>query len=175
MKKKLALLLVVAMALTAVLGIAPMASAEEEIVAPTTAPEIEYFNISLRVGATLLFAVPVDGFTVNGDGTVDNLKLLLTKDSDAKGIGGVADGLLLEASGKTEIGEKTYVVFEYSGLAANEMADIVYARSVLVTEGGMQMKWLKPGMKPEAVFKITDKPVAAYEYCNLHGLWNADV
>ena len=44
---------------------------------------------------------------------------------------------------------------------------------VLVTEGGMQMKWLKPGMKPEAVFKVTDKPVEAYEYCNLHGLWKA--
>ena len=29
---------------------------------------------------------------------------------------------------------------------------------VLVTEGGMQMKWLKPGMKPEAVFKVTDQP-----------------
>lgn len=45
---------------------------------------------------------------------------------------------------------------------------------VLVTEGGMQMKWLKPGMKPEAIFKVTDKPVAAFEYCNLHGLWKAD-
>lgn len=136
MKKKLALLLVVALSLTAVLGLAPMASAEEEVVAPTTAPEIEYFNISLRVGATLLFAVPADGFTVNGDGTVDNLKLLLTKDSDSKGIGGVADGLLLEASGKAEIGEKTYVVFAYSGLAANEMADIVYARTVLIDADG---------------------------------------
>ncbi len=46
---------------------------------------------------------------------------------------------------------------------------------VLVTETGMQMKWLKPGMKPEAVFKVTDKPVAAFEYCNLHGLWKAEV
>ena len=45
----------------------------------------------------------------------------------------------------------------------------------LVTEGGMQMKWLKPGMKPEAVFKVIDQPVAAYEYCNLHGLWMAEV
>lgn len=44
---------------------------------------------------------------------------------------------------------------------------------VLVTESGFQMKWLKPGMKPEAIFKITDKPVAAFEYCNLHGLWMA--
>ena len=46
---------------------------------------------------------------------------------------------------------------------------------VLVTEGGFQMKWLKPGMKPEAVFRTVEKPVAAYEYCNLHGLWKADV
>lgn len=45
---------------------------------------------------------------------------------------------------------------------------------VLVTEGGFQMKWLKPGMKPEATFKVIDKPVAAYEYCNLHGLWKAE-
>ena len=42
---------------------------------------------------------------------------------------------------------------------------------VLVTESGMQMKWLKPGDKPETVFKVVDKPVAAFEYCNLHGLW----
>ena len=46
---------------------------------------------------------------------------------------------------------------------------------VLVTETGMQMRWLKPGDKPEATFKITDKPVAAFEYCNLHGLWKAEV
>ena len=45
---------------------------------------------------------------------------------------------------------------------------------VLVTETGMQMKWLMPGMIPEATFKTTDKPVAAYEYCNLHGLWKAE-
>lgn len=46
---------------------------------------------------------------------------------------------------------------------------------VLQTSSGMQMKWLKPRMKPEAVFKITDKPIAAYEYCNLHGLWKAEM
>lgn len=47
---------------------------------------------------------------------------------------------------------------------------------VLVTEGGMQMKWLKPGMKPEAVFILApgDRALAAYEYCNLHGLWKAE-
>ena len=48
---------------------------------------------------------------------------------------------------------------------------------VLLTESGIQMKWLKPGMKPEATFKLTpgDKAISAFEYCNLHGLWKADV
>ena len=46
---------------------------------------------------------------------------------------------------------------------------------VLVTTGGFQIHYLKPGMKPEAVFKVNEEPVAAYEYCNLHGLWKADV
>ena len=44
---------------------------------------------------------------------------------------------------------------------------------VLVTESGMQMKWLKPGMKPEAIFYTKEKVIAAFEYCNLHGLWMA--
>ena len=46
---------------------------------------------------------------------------------------------------------------------------------LLVTETGMQMKWLKPGMKPEASFRLVEwgEVVAAYEYCNLHGLWKA--
>ena len=46
---------------------------------------------------------------------------------------------------------------------------------VLVTEGGMRMKWLKPGMTPMAEFVVNEKVVAAYEYCNLHGLWKAEV
>ena len=48
---------------------------------------------------------------------------------------------------------------------------------VLITEGGCQMKWLKPGNTPAATFKLAEgeKPVAAYEYCNLHGLWMAKV
>ena len=132
MKKNLALLLVVVLAMTAVLGLAPIASAEGET--STTAPKIEYFNVSLRVGATLLFAVPADGYNINADGTVDNLKLLVTKDAEI-GLGGVYDSELLEASGKYMIGDKKYVIFEYSGLAANELNEIVYARPVRVNNG----------------------------------------
>ena len=42
---------------------------------------------------------------------------------------------------------------------------------LLETEQGFQIHYLKPGMKPEAAFKVNEKVVAAYEYCNLHGLW----
>ena len=36
---------------------------------------------------------------------------------------------------------------------------------------------LKPHENPEAVFALTagDKAVAAYEYCNLHGLWKKEL
>ena len=46
----------------------------------------------------------------------------------------------------------------------------------LETEHGGQVKYLKPGEAPEAVFKdCKDKPVAVYEYCNIHGLWKTDL
>ena len=45
---------------------------------------------------------------------------------------------------------------------------------ILVTEQGFQIHYLKPGMEPEAVFKVNETVIAAYEYCNLHGLWKAD-
>ena len=46
----------------------------------------------------------------------------------------------------------------------------------LETEKGSQIKYLKPGAKPEAVFTLNDdRLVAVYEYCNLHGLWKAEV
>ena len=47
----------------------------------------------------------------------------------------------------------------------------------LMTENGGQRKCLEVGKKPHAVFALTDdeKPVAAFAYCNLHGLWKADI
>lgn len=46
----------------------------------------------------------------------------------------------------------------------------------LETQEGNQRKELKPGSKPQAVFMLaeTDKAVAAYAYCNLHGLWKGE-
>lgn len=46
---------------------------------------------------------------------------------------------------------------------------------VLETSEGVQRKELKPEQKPEAVFALAEGEtvVAAYAYCNLHGLWKA--
>ena len=46
----------------------------------------------------------------------------------------------------------------------------------LETERGIQRKDLHPGEKPQAVFALEDdKAIAAYEYCNLHGLWKTEI
>lgn len=46
----------------------------------------------------------------------------------------------------------------------------------LETEKGGQRKVLAPTDEPKAVFEVVDdKPVAVYEYCNLHGLWKTEL
>lgn len=47
----------------------------------------------------------------------------------------------------------------------------------LQTKFGGQYRRLTPTDKPEAVFLLAegDTPLAAYEYCNLHGLWKAAI
>lgn len=39
------------------------------------------------------------------------------------------------------------------------------------TANKLYRKWLKPGEKPEAIFKIDEEVLFAREYCNIHGLW----
>ncbi|WP_407066535.1 desulfoferrodoxin family protein [Evtepia sp.] len=47
----------------------------------------------------------------------------------------------------------------------------------LQTQQGNQRKALAPGQEPTVTFALVpgDKPIAAYEYCNLHGLWKAEI
>ena len=47
----------------------------------------------------------------------------------------------------------------------------------LETDRGVSVKWLKAGDAPEADFLLAEgeHPVAVYAYCNLHGLWRAEV
>ena len=47
---------------------------------------------------------------------------------------------------------------------------------MLETRKGFQCKTLQPGEKPVATFLLAedDEPIAAWESCNLHGLWKTD-
>ena len=43
------------------------------------------------------------------------------------------------------------------------------------TDKGVQRKYLTPGEEPKTQFTLTgEKLLAAYEFCNKHGLWKAD-
>ncbi len=64
------------------------------------------------------------------------------------------------------------------GSVDHPMVDVHYIEWVfLQTKQGNQRKQLFPGDKPEACFEICDgdEIEAAYEYCNIHGLWKAEV
>lgn len=47
----------------------------------------------------------------------------------------------------------------------------------LQTTNGGQMRYLDHTGAPEAVFALTEgeKAIAAFEYCNLHGLWKKEI
>ncbi|MCR5481225.1 MAG: desulfoferrodoxin [Clostridia bacterium] len=62
------------------------------------------------------------------------------------------------------------------GSVDHPMEDVHYIEWIaLETAKGAQRKLLKPGEKPCVEFALTDDDsvVAAYAYCNLHGLWKA--
>jgi desulfoferrodoxin ferrous iron-binding domain len=64
------------------------------------------------------------------------------------------------------------------GAVEHPMLDAHYIEWILLeTKQGRQRKSLKPGEKPVAVFALTEgnEVVAAYEHCNLHGLWKAEL
>ena len=47
---------------------------------------------------------------------------------------------------------------------------------ILLTNKGIHVRYIKPGQDPVATFDAKDETlVAAYEYCNLHGLWKKDL
>ena len=63
------------------------------------------------------------------------------------------------------------------GSVPHPMVEEHYIHFIYVeTERGGQRKCLKPGDQPSTEFSfVNDKPVAVYEYCNLHGLWKTQM
>ena len=86
----------------------------------------------------------------------------------------------VEASGEKHIPVTTVengVVKVNVGSVDHPMMDEHFIEWVyLETENGGQRASLKPGQTPTVSFLVgDDKPVAVYAYCNLHGLWKADL
>ncbi len=131
MKKTTALILVLSLCLSAMLGLTAIAEAEETATV-LEAPEIALANVSVTTNVALLFAVPADGLTVNKDGTVDGLNLLVWEGVSESGkYGRGSADATLAAQGRLIVGENEYVVFVYDGLDAKQMTDTVYARTVV--------------------------------------------
>ena len=62
------------------------------------------------------------------------------------------------------------------GSVAHPMEEKHYIEWIeLIADGTAYRKFLKPGEAPEAVFCVTAQKVTAREYCNLHGLWKAEL
>ena len=61
------------------------------------------------------------------------------------------------------------------GAVAHPMEEKHYIQWIeLIAAGVSYQAYLKPGDKPEAVFKVSATRAVAREYCNLHGLWKAE-
>ena len=64
------------------------------------------------------------------------------------------------------------------GSVAHPMLEAHYTKFIyLETKLGGQIRYLNPGQDSEAEFIVAeaDEPVAVYEFCNLHGLWKAEI
>jgi len=60
------------------------------------------------------------------------------------------------------------------GSVAHPMEEKHYIQWIeIIADGKSYRQFLKPGDKPEAVFKVEAAQITAREYCNLHGLWKA--
>lgn len=87
-------------------------------------------------------------------------------------IPGTSDGAFEKHVPKVTI-DNNKVLVEI-GEVEHPMVDAHYIKWIIIeTTDGIQIKRLQPNNKPIAEFKIKEGSnfIAAYEYCNLHGLW----
>ena len=56
-------------------------------------------------------------------------------------------------------------------MVANHFIEFV----CLQTTDSFVIHQLKAGEEPKAVLRFSGKPVAVFAYCNIHGLWRADI
>ena len=76
------------------------------------------------------------------------------------------------------VAEKDGKVYVQVGEVAHPMLENHFIEWVyLLTDKGGYFHFLKPGGEPKTVFALLEDevPLEVYEYCNLHGLWKADL
>ena len=63
------------------------------------------------------------------------------------------------------------------GVLEHPMVDNHWIQWVeLVSDKGVQRKYLNPGEAPKVKFLLSgEKPLAVYTYCNIHGLWKMEL
>ena len=128
MKKHIALLLVATLALTAMLGLAPIASAEAESPAAATVPEI-FVNVAVTANVEFHIAVPAEDYT-------EDLSILVWQDASASGLYSADDDNVeaLKFNGIDE--ENGLAVFTYKRIGAAEMFKNIYIRALIEDESG---------------------------------------
>ena len=135
--------------------------------------------LSLLICAVLLvgsFCIPV-----SAESAASSVNLMATVNSEGDCFVTMTVNLRLEASAEKHIPVPSVngsVVKVAVGSVAHPMIEAHYISWIyLQTTVGGQRKNLVPGAAPEVTFALAEgeTPVAVYAYCNLHGLWKADI
>lgn len=116
----------------------------------------------------------------------DTLLYLISGDQEKADILRKAGFTVLDSSTSEGAGEKHFPVVEKTGQRIIVKVGSVFhpmteEHSIgwvfLETEKGGQIVKLNPGSEPVAEFCVADgdTAVAAYAYCNLHGLWKMEI
>lgn len=97
----------------------------------------------------------------------EKMHLLAPNTTDAAGEKHVPVVTVMGSTVKVSVGSVTHPMEEKHHIAF----------IALETKHGVQRRELHPDEAPEAVFALAegDEAVAAYEYCNLHGLWKNEI
>lgn len=67
-------------------------------------------------------------------------------------------------------------IYAQVGSVVHPMTEAHYIQWIaVVSDRSIEIKYLKPGEEPKAVFSDVEGDAEVYEYCNLHGLWKAPV
>ena len=91
-------------------------------------------------------------------------------------VAGTSDGAVEKHVPAVSVDGK--VVSVKVGSVEHPMVEAHYIQWIaLETKKGVSFRHLSHENAPEAVFVVAedDEPVAVYEYCNLHGLWKAEI